>query len=85
MVHWFHTLHDGRTAFANRSHASDNLLWLGWAAAEYTRLTGDEALLEEKTSYLRAETPFLPLPHNKHGWGTNYPGAPGRTRCTAIA
>lgn len=73
VVHWFHTLHDGRTAFANRSHASDNLLWLAWAAAEYTRLTGDEALLEEKTSYLRAETPFLPLPHNKHGWGTNYP------------
>jgi cyclic beta-1,2-glucan synthetase len=76
VVHWFHTLHDGRTAFSNRSHASDNLLWLAWAAAEYTRLTGDEALLEEKTSYLRAETPFLPLPHNKHGWGTNYP------RCT---
>ena len=76
VVHWFHTLHDGRTAFSNRSHASDNLLWLAWAAAEYTRLTGDEALLEEKTSYLRAETPFLPLPHNKHGWGTIYP------RCT---
>lgn len=76
VVHWFHTLHDGRTAFSNRSHASDNLLWLAWAAAEYTRLTGDDALLEAKTSYLRAETPFLPLPHNKHGWGTIYP------RCT---
>jgi cyclic beta-1,2-glucan synthetase len=73
VVHWFHTLHDGRTAFSNRSHASDNLLWLAWAAAEYVRLTGDETLLDEMTTYLRAENPFLPLPHNKHGWGTIYP------------
>ncbi len=73
VVHWFHTLHDGRTAFSNRSHASDNLLWLPWAAAEYVRLTGDDSLLDEMASYLRSENPFLPLPHNKHGWGMIYP------------
>lgn len=73
VVHWFHTLHDGRTAFSNRSHASDNLLWLAWGVADYLRMTGDESILEEMTTYLRAENPFLPLPHNKHGWGTIYP------------
>jgi cyclic beta-1,2-glucan synthetase len=72
VVHWFHTLHDGRTAFSNRSHASDNLLWLAWGAAEYVRMTGDASILDERTSYLKAENPFLPLPKNKHGWGTIY-------------
>lgn len=72
VVHWFHTLHDMRTAFSNRSHASDNLLWLAWGAAEYVRMTGDESILDERTSYLKGENPFLPLPKNKHGWGTIY-------------
>jgi|GEM_PF-312783 len=72
VVHWFHTLHDGRTAFSNRSHASDNLLWLAWGAAEYVRLSGDETILDEITTYLKAENPFPPLPKNKHGWGTIY-------------
>lgn len=72
VVHWFHTLHDGRSAFSNRSHASDNLLWLAWGAGEYVRMTGDESLLDERTTYLKGENPFLPLPKNKHGWGTIY-------------
>ncbi|OGR83510.1 MAG: hypothetical protein A2636_02480 [Elusimicrobia bacterium RIFCSPHIGHO2_01_FULL_64_10] len=72
VVHWFHTLHDGRTAFANRSHASDNLLWLAWAAGDYVRATGDETILDEMTSYLESENPFQPLPKNKHGWGDIY-------------
>ncbi len=72
VVHWFHTLHDGRTAFSNRSHASDNLLWLPWAVGEYLRMTGDSTIAGEMTSYLRSENPFLPLPNNKHGWGTIY-------------
>jgi cyclic beta-1,2-glucan synthetase len=72
VVHWFHTLHDGRTAFSNRSHASDNPLWLAWGAAEYVRMTGDYSLLDERTSYLKGENPFLSLPKNKHGWGMIY-------------
>lgn len=76
VVHWFHTLHDMRTAFSCRSHASDNLLWLAWGTAEYIRLTGDESLLDERTSYLKGEIPFLPLPTNKHGWGMIYLRSP---------
>ncbi|MBU0650874.1 hypothetical protein KKC59_03080, partial [bacterium] len=72
VVHWFHTLHDGRTAFSNRSHASDNLLWLAWGTAEYVKATGDKSILDEMTSYLKSDLPFLPLPKNKHGWGTIY-------------
>ncbi|HOW28525.1 MAG TPA: hypothetical protein PK876_08505 [Elusimicrobiota bacterium] len=72
VVHWFHTLHDGRTAFSNRSHASDNLLWLAWGASEYVKATGDETLLDEMTSYLESENPFQPLPKMKHGWGSIY-------------
>jgi cyclic beta-1,2-glucan synthetase len=69
VVHWFHLLQDGRTGFVARTHASDNLLWLAWALAEYVRATGDASLLEERTSYLFAEQPFPPLPALKHGMG----------------
>ncbi|MFH0908028.1 MAG: hypothetical protein V1929_04640 [bacterium] len=72
VVHWFHTMKDGRTGFANRSHASDNLLWLSWGVVEYVRMSGDESILEEMTSYLQSELPFEPLPKNKHGWGAIY-------------
>jgi cyclic beta-1,2-glucan synthetase len=72
VVHWFHTLHDGKTAFSNRSHASDNLLWLVWGVVEYISATGDKTILDEMTSYLVSEIPFQPLPKNKHGWGTIY-------------
>ncbi len=69
VVHWFFTLQDGRTGFACRSHASDNLLWLGWGVAEYVRMTGDNTLLDEEAAYLHAETPLPPLPEGKHGMG----------------
>lgn len=69
VVHWFFQLQDGRTGFACRSHAYDNLLWLGWATGEYVRMTGDTAILEERISYLTAETPLPPLPEGKHGMG----------------
>src|SRR5262249_852340 len=69
VVHWFHRLQDGRTGFAARTHASDNLLWLPWAVVEYLAATGDASLLDERTSYLEAEQPFEPLPKGKHGMG----------------
>jgi cyclic beta-1,2-glucan synthetase len=69
VVHWFFRLQDGRTGFAARSHASDNLLWLGWAAAEYVRMTGDQSILDERVAYLTAETPLPPLPQGKEGMG----------------
>jgi cyclic beta-1,2-glucan synthetase len=68
-AHWFFLQQDGRTGFLSRSHASDNLLWLGWGVGEYVRMTGDTTLLDEKVSYLKAETPLAPLPAGKHGMG----------------
>jgi cyclic beta-1,2-glucan synthetase len=67
VAHWFFLQQDGRTGLLSRSHASDNLLWLVWGVAEYVRMTGDRALLDEKVSYLRAQTPLIPLPKGKHG------------------
>ncbi len=69
VVHWFHRLGDGRTGFAARTHASDNLLWLSWAVVDYVAATGDLTLLEESTPYLEAELPFGPLPKDKAGIG----------------
>jgi cyclic beta-1,2-glucan synthetase len=69
VVHWFHHLQDGRTGFAARTHASDNLLWLPWAVVEYVGATGDYTILDEQTPYLEAEQPFTPLPAGKHGMG----------------
>ncbi|MEN6450322.1 MAG: hypothetical protein ABFC96_07520 [Thermoguttaceae bacterium] len=69
VVHWFFRLQDGRTGFSFRSHASDNLLWLGWAAADYVRMTGDRSILDERAPYLTAETPLEPLPEGKQGMG----------------
>jgi len=69
VAHWFFCLQDGRTGFLSRSHAYDNLLWLGWGVAEYVRMTGDKTLLDEKVPYLKAETPLPPLPEGKHGMG----------------
>lgn len=68
-VHWFFLQQDGRTSFSSRSHASDNLLWLAWAVAEYVRMTGDETLLDETVPYLDAEVPLQPLPEGKQGIG----------------
>ena len=69
VVHWFHRLGDGRTGFAARTHASDNLLWMSWAVVDYVAATGDLTLLDESTSYLEAELPFGPLPKDKGGMG----------------
>jgi cyclic beta-1,2-glucan synthetase len=69
VVHWFHQLQDGRTGFAARTHASDNLLWLPWAVVEYVTATGDDSLWDEQTAYLEAPQPFPPLPEGKHGMG----------------
>ena len=69
VVHWFHRLGDGRTGFAARTHASDNLLWLAWGVVEYVEATGDLTLLDESTPYLEAELPFGPLPLDKGGMG----------------
>ena len=67
VLQWFHVLPDGRTALAARNHASDPLLWLPWAVAEYVAATGDESLLDEQTSYLCAAQPFPPLPAERNG------------------
>ena len=69
VVHWFHRLQDGRTGFAARTHASDNLLWLAWGVVEYVGATGDGTLLDEHTPYLESELPFEPLPAGKAGMG----------------
>jgi len=69
VVHWFHRLGDGRTGFAARTHASDNLLWLAWGVVEYVGATGDDSLLGERTTYLESELPFPPLPEGKDGMG----------------
>jgi cyclic beta-1,2-glucan synthetase len=69
VLHWFFLQPDGGTGLGARTHASDNLLWLGWAAAEYVRLTGDETILDEKLPYLEAEMPLPPLPEGRHGMG----------------
>jgi cyclic beta-1,2-glucan synthetase len=69
VVHWFHLLQDGRTGLVGRSHASDNLLWLGWAVVEYLAATGDASVLDERTPYLEAERPLPPLPAGKEGMG----------------
>ena len=69
VTHWFFTLQDGRTGFACRSHASDNLLWLAWGVGEYVRMSGDASLLDEQVTYLDSEIPLPPLPQGKHGMG----------------
>jgi cyclic beta-1,2-glucan synthetase len=69
VVHWFHRLQDGRTGFVGRTYASDNLLWLAWGVVEYVGATSDESLLDERTLYLEAEQPLLPLPAGKDGMG----------------
>lgn len=69
VTHWFFLQQDGRTGFVSRSHASDNLLWLGWGVSEYVRMTGDKTLLDEQVTYLDSETPLPPLPQTKHGMG----------------
>jgi cyclic beta-1,2-glucan synthetase len=68
-VHWFHRLQDGRTGFVARTQASDTLLWLPWAVAEYVAATDDVSILGERTHYLATEQPLRPLPADKEGLG----------------
>ena len=68
-AHWFFLQQDGRTGLACRSHASDNLLWLAWAVADYVRMTGDGAVLDERIPYLDTEIPLSPLPAGRGGLG----------------
>jgi cyclic beta-1,2-glucan synthetase len=67
VAHWFFLQQNGQTGLLNRSQASDNSLWLVWGVSEYVRMTGDESLLDEPVSYLRAQTPLPPLPGARHG------------------
>ena len=70
VVHWFHRLQDGRTGFVGRTHASDNLLWLAWAVVEYVGATGDDSLLDERTSRTWSRTcPSSPCRPGKRGMG----------------
>jgi len=69
VLHWFFLQQNGCTGLGARTHASDNLLWLGWATAEYARMTGDESILDETLPYLVAETPLPPLPEGRYGMG----------------
>ena len=72
VYHWFFTRTDGRTAFACRSHASDNPIWLVWGVVEYIRATSDYSILDDMASYVVSQFPFAPLPANKQGWGHQY-------------
>jgi cyclic beta-1,2-glucan synthetase len=67
VAHWFFLQQNGQTGLLNRSQASDNPLWLVWGVGEYVRMTGDESLLDEPVSYLRAQTPLPRLPNAPHG------------------
>jgi len=56
--HWWHE----ETQRGIRTHFSDDLLWLPYAAGRYTEHTGDSSLLDETVPFLHSE----PLAEDEH-------------------